>query len=179
MRGSSLFCAKLWKSCQLFSKSSALTLRGRVCLSKSALFFVLETLCNGRDNQVRSQPACLCFMVQLQKIIGHAHKIPFYHDIGISPGQKTPEVHVLFNHGKNALRLNGTVDTEQVSFLCGNLLLHCFPLRQEVFGHVQPLCSFFKGCLVRFLLPDAFLLHRTILAASAFIYRHILDIACF
>ena len=65
------------------SENSALTLRGRVCLSKSTLFFLLETLCNGRDNQVSSQPACLCFMVQLQKIIGHAHKIPFHHDIGI------------------------------------------------------------------------------------------------
>ena len=39
--------------------------------------FSFWTLCNGRDNQVPSQPTCLCFMVQLQKIIGHAHKIPF------------------------------------------------------------------------------------------------------
>ena len=84
-------------------------------------------LCNGRDKQVLSQPTCLCFMVQLQKIIGHAHKIPFHHDFGFSPGQKTPEVHVLFNQGKNALRLNGTVDPKQDPFLCGNLLLHCFP----------------------------------------------------
>lgn len=44
-------------------------------------------------------------MMQLQKVIGHAHKIPFYHDIGIPPRQKTPEVHILFNHCKNTLRL--------------------------------------------------------------------------
>ena len=157
MRGSPLFCAKLWKSCQLFSKSSALTLRGRVCLSKKCAVFVLETLCNGRDNQVRSQPACLCFMMQLQKVISHAHKIPFHHDIGIPPGQKTPEVHVLFNHGKNALRLNGTVDPKQDPFLCGNLFLHGFPLLDEVFGHIQPFYPVGKGCLVRFLLPNTFL----------------------
>ena len=48
-------------------KNSTLTLRGgRVCSSKSALFILLETLCNGRDNQVLSQPACLYFMMQLQ-----------------------------------------------------------------------------------------------------------------
>ena len=28
-----------------------------------------------------SQPACLYFMLQLQHVIGHAHKMPFYHDI--------------------------------------------------------------------------------------------------
>ena len=39
MRGSPLFCAKLWIICQLFSKNSALTLRGRVCLSKKCAVF--------------------------------------------------------------------------------------------------------------------------------------------
>lgn len=168
-------CGKIGKNV----KNSALTLRGMACLSKSALFSLIETLCNNRDNQMLSQSACLYFMMQLQKVIGHTHKIPFHHDIGIPPRQKTPKVHVLFNHGKNAFRLNGAVDSEQNSFLCGNLLLHGFPLLDEVFGHMQPLYSFFKGCLVRFLLPDALILHRTILAASAFIYRYILDIACF
>ena len=139
----------------------------------------LGTLGNSRDNQVRPQPACLCFMVQLQKIIGHAHKIPFHHDVGISPGQKTPEVHILFNHGKNALRLNGAVDSKQNPFLCGNLFLHSFPLLDEVFGHIQPFYPVGKGCLVRFLLSDTFLLHWTILTASTFVYRHFLNVACF
>ena len=142
MRGGPLFCTRLWKNYWKNAKNSALTLRGRVCLSKSALFLLLEMLCNGRDKQVPSQPTRLCFMVQLQKIIGHAHKIPFYHDIGISPGQKTPEVHVLFNHGKYALCLDGTVDTEQDSFLCGNLLLHCFPrIPQRKFPRNPPAAS--------------------------------------
>ena len=79
MRGSPLFCAKLWIICQLFSKNSALTLRGKFASQKSALFLLLEMLCNSRDNQVLSQPPCLRFMVQLQKVIGHAHKIPFHH----------------------------------------------------------------------------------------------------
>ena len=30
----------------------------------------------------------------------------------------------------------------------------CFPLPDEIFGHIQPLYSFFEGRLVRFLLPD-------------------------
>ena len=100
MRGSPLFCAWLWKNCQIISKNSALIQRGRACLSKSALFILLGTLCNSWDNQVLSQPACLYFMMQLQKVIGHAYKIPFHHDVGIPPGQKTPEIHVLFYHCK-------------------------------------------------------------------------------
>ena len=39
----------------------------------SALFILLGTLGNSRDNQVLSQPACLYFMMQLQKVIGHAY----------------------------------------------------------------------------------------------------------
>ncbi len=77
------------------------------------------------------------------------------------------------------LRLNGAVDSKQNPILCGNLFLHSFPLRYEVFGHIQPFYPVGKGCLVRFLLPDTFLLHWTILAASAFVYRHFLNVAYF
>ena len=139
MRGSPLFCTRLWKKLAKKMQNTAHSTRGAGSASqKSALCFLLETLCNSRDNQVRFQPACLYFMMQLQKIIGHAHKIPFHHDIGIPPRQKTPEVHVLFNHGKYAFRLDRTVDMEQNSFLCGNLLLQGFPLRYEVLGHIVP-----------------------------------------
>ena len=66
MRGSSLFGGPAVEKPAKIQKNSALTLRGRDCSSKSALFILLETLCNGRDKQVLSPPACLYFMMQFQ-----------------------------------------------------------------------------------------------------------------
>ncbi len=86
MRGSPNFCARLWKNCQVISKNSALIQRDRICLKKSALFLLLEMLCNSRDNQVLSQPPCLSFMVQLQMGIGHTHVTALSNLTGSSDG---------------------------------------------------------------------------------------------
>lgn len=112
-------CGKKSEKC----KTQHTHLEGQVLPLKKVHCVFLETLYSSRDNQVRSQLACLYFMMQLQKIIDHDHKIPFHHDI---------------NHGKYAFRLDRTVDLEQNSFLCENLLLQGFPLRYEVLGHIGP-----------------------------------------
>ena len=59
--------------------------------------------------------------------------LPLYHNIGVPPRQKAAEVHVFLDRGKHTLRLDGTVDPEQDSFVCGNLFLHCLTLLDEVF----------------------------------------------
>ncbi len=79
-----------------------------------SLFYIL---CRTRNKQVVSQPTGLYFMMQFRYVICHAHKIPFYRDIGVSSGQKSTEVQIFLDCSKHNLRPNGTIDPEQDPFL--------------------------------------------------------------
>ena len=94
----------------------------------------------------------------------HAHILfPTHH--------KSAEIHICLDHGEYALGLNGTVDTKQDPFLCGNLLFHPLALLREVFGHIQSFYPVFQWRLIRLFLTDTLLLDRTALAVTAFINR--------
>ena len=94
-------------------KNSALILRGKSCLSKSALFLVYYLLCLLWNHQVCSQPACLYFMMQLQNVICHTYQMPFYIHILPATHHKSSEVHIFLNHGKYTFCLDRTVYTKQ------------------------------------------------------------------
>ena len=116
-------------------------------------------------------------MVQLQDIIRHAHKTPFHRYVGSPSGQESAEVHIFFNRGEDALRLNGTVDPKQDPFVCGNLFLHRLTLLDEVFGNIQPFHAVFQRRFVRLLLTNALSFDLAILAVRAFIDGHFLDVS--
>ena len=122
-------------------KNSARKLRGTSYLSKKCAVFLIGAPSRILCKKVVSQPACLYFMMQLQNVIRHAHKIPFRLNIVVSSGQKTTKIHIFLDHGKHTFCLNGTVDPKQNSLSCGNLFLHQLTLVDKIFGDIQALDS--------------------------------------
>ena len=130
-----------------------------------------------QSKQVISQPACLYFMVQLQNVIGHAHKIPFHHNVDLSSGQKATEVHIFLDHSEHTFCLNGTIYPEQDPFVCGDLFLHRLTLLDKILGHIETLYPVFQWCFVSFLLPDTRFFDGTIFAICAFVDARLPDIS--
>ena len=71
--------------------------------------------------QPRSQPAGSRFMVQLQQVICQTQKRPLHLDLDHPAQQEAAEAHVLLHHGKDALCLNASVDTQQLPEVCVDL----------------------------------------------------------
>ena len=97
--------------------------------------------------QPRSQPAGSCFMVQLQEIISQTQKRPLHLDLDHAPEQEAAEVHILLHHGKDALRLDASVDTQQLPEVCVDFLFHFFTLTNKLLRYVQNLAALLQRFL--------------------------------
>jgi len=83
---------------------------------KYKIFRVLYRCCLWND-EVCSQTACLCFMIQLEDVIGKAEEKPLHRNIALPSGQETSKLHILFGHGKRTFCLDRAVDAQQTALL--------------------------------------------------------------
>jgi hypothetical protein len=61
----------------------------------------------------------------------------------LSAQKKAPETHVLLEHAKGPLDLDGTVYSQQNSLVCIDAGFHLHALPLKVFGDVKVLATFF------------------------------------
>ena len=124
------------------AKNSAQKLRGTSYRSKKVRCFLNWGIKPYPVQKGGFQPACLCFMMQLQNVIRHAHKLPFRLNIVVSPGQKTTEIHIFPDRGKHTFCLNGTVDPKQNALgLCCILYLCFISFHTSIIRRSPTLCK--------------------------------------
>ena len=82
--------------------------------------------------------------------------------------EKTTKTHVLFQHAKGPLNLNGAINPQKNTFVSIDALLHLLALSVKVLGDVKVLVSFFQQYLACTL--DAPALMRAAVTAGTGIY---------
>ena len=108
-------------------------------------------------------------MMEFEDIQRQGKKEPFGFDFFFAAEKETAEVQVFLDVGERAFGLDGSVDTQELSFGGSDFFLHGFPLTNEPFRNVQDFVPFLQRFLAaaRF---DAHFFQRTLVATVAFIY---------
>jgi len=69
--------------------------------------------------------------MELENINGQRQEQPFSFNVLLSTGEEPAKIHILFSECESTFCLDGTIDSEQDTFIGSNFLLHCFPLSGE------------------------------------------------
>jgi len=135
-----------WIHFELFLSTTKQRERSLPPAIRSSQFFSFN-LGRLKKVQVCSTAVRLDLIVELVYVKCHGQQKEFSLHLYFPTQEKAPESHVLFEHPEGSFDLDGTVHTQQNTFICFNASFHLHTLPLKVLGNIEVFTALLKGNL--------------------------------